>query len=68
MCVKFPYGDLNPNSYLSHLTNTYICGVTIVYLFYTTNNMIFCLDSTILRIKIPSQILKLSKIPLFLVK
>ena len=64
MCAKFPYRDLNLNPYPSHLTNIYICGVTIAYLFYTTNNMIFRLDSTILRIKIPSQILKLSKIPL----
>ena len=64
MCVKFPYGDLNLNPYPSHLTNTYTCRVTIAYLFYTTNDMILCLDSTILRIKILSQILKLSKIPL----
>ena len=64
MCVKFPYRDLNFNPYPSHLTNTYTCGVTIAYLFYTTNNMILCLDSTILRIKIPSPILKPSKIHL----
>ena len=64
MCVKFPYRDLNLNPYPSHLTNTYTCGVTIAYLLYTTNNMILCLDSTILRIKIPSPILKPSKIHL----
>ena len=29
MCVKLPYRDLNPNSCLSHPTNTYTCEVTI---------------------------------------
>ena len=27
MCVKLPSGDLNPDSYLPHLTNTYTCEV-----------------------------------------
>ena len=35
MCMKFPPRDLNidscpPTSYISHPTNTYTCGVTIV--------------------------------------
>ena len=29
MYVKLPSGDLNPDSFLLHLTSTYICEVTI---------------------------------------
>ena len=29
MCVRFLPGDLTSDPYLSHLTNTYTCGVTI---------------------------------------
>ena len=30
MCVKLPFGDLNPDSYLLHPTSIYTCEVTTV--------------------------------------
>ena len=30
ICVKLPFKDLNPNSYSSHSTNSYTCGMTFV--------------------------------------
>ena len=30
MCVKLPFGDLNPGHCPSHLTNTYTYEVTVV--------------------------------------
>ena len=30
MCVKLRPGDLNPDPYLPHPTNIYICGITTI--------------------------------------
>ena len=35
MCVKLSPGDLNPSPCPTHLTSTYICGVTIAPTSYT---------------------------------
>ena len=37
MCVKLPSRDLNSNHSPSHLTNTYICKVTIIANVYGDN-------------------------------
>ena len=43
MCVKFSLGDLNPDPYPPHLTNTYICGVTILILTFSFYLFIYLL-------------------------